>query len=209
MTINTAEYQAFTRGDLYTFIHRAFLELNPNVSFSHNWHLELIAAKLDACRRGEIKRLIINVPPRSLKSLSATVAFPAFVLGHDPGAQLICSSYSQDLAGKHAMDCRTLMTSSWYQGLFPTRLAAEKHSIQEFMTTKNGFRLATSVGGVLTGRGADFLIIDDPTKPEEALSNTQRGAVNDWFDHTLYGRLNDKRNGCIILLCSACTSMIS
>jgi predicted phage terminase large subunit-like protein len=68
------------------------------------------------------------------------------------------------------------------------------------MTTQQGFRLATSVGGVLTGRGADFIIIDDPLKPDEALSDTQRKAVNDWYDHTLYSRLNDKRNGCIILI---------
>jgi hypothetical protein len=121
MSLNAAEYQVMLRRDLQAFIHRAFLELNPSARFLPNWHLELIAAKLEACRRGEIKRLIINVPPRSLKSLCAPVAFPAFVLGHNPGAQLICCSYSQDLAGKHAMDCRTLMSSSWYQGLFLTR----------------------------------------------------------------------------------------
>jgi predicted phage terminase large subunit-like protein len=200
MSLDADEYQVMARLDLHTFIHRAFLELNPSVSFSPNWHLELIAAKLEACRRGEIKRLIINVPPRSLKSLCATVAFPAFVLGHDPSAQIICCSYSQELANKHALDCRTLMTSACYQGLFSTRLALEKQAVQEFMTTRNGFRLATSVGGVLTGRGADYLLIDDPSKPEEALSNIQRTAVNDWFDHTLYSRLNDKRNGRIVVV---------
>src|ERR1700745_349597 len=104
MSLNAAEYQAIARYDLYTFMHRAFLELNPSATFLPNWHLELIAAKLEACRRGEIKRLIINVPPRSLKSLCATVAFPAFVLGHDPSAQIICCSYAQDLANKHALD---------------------------------------------------------------------------------------------------------
>jgi hypothetical protein len=71
---------------------------------------------------------------------------------------------------------------------------------QEFLTTQNGFRLATSVGGVLTGRGADFIIIDDPLKPEEALSESQRVGVNQWFDHTLYSRLNDKQKGCIIII---------
>ena len=68
------------------------------------------------------------------------------------------------------------------------------------MTTERGFRLATSVGGVLTGRGADFIIIDDPLKPDEALSETQRKAVNEWYDHTLISRLNNKRDGCIILI---------
>jgi predicted phage terminase large subunit-like protein len=159
-----------------------------------------VAAKLEACFRHEINRLIINLPPRSLKPHAAAVAFPAYVLGHNPSAQIICASYGQDLANKHSLDCRTLMASDWYTSLFPTRLSAQKQSLQEFLTTQGGFRLSTSVGGVLTGRGADLIIIDDPLKPEEALSETQRKAVNDWFDHTLYSRLNDKRTGSIIII---------
>ena len=77
MTISAVEYQAITRHDFYTFIDRSFRELNPQVLFLSNWHIELIAAQLERCRRGEIRRLIINVPPRSLKSHCATVAFPA------------------------------------------------------------------------------------------------------------------------------------
>ena len=199
-TMSAAEFQIFARNDFYTFMHRAFLELNPRSSFLHNWHNELIAAKLEACHRGEIIRLIINVPPRSLKSHAAAVSFPAFLLGHNPSAQIVCASYGQDLANKHSLDCRTVMTSAWYRSLFATRLAPQKQSIQEFLTTQNGFRLATSVGGVLTGRGADFVIIDDPLKPDEALSETQRKSVNEWFDHTLYSRLNDKQTGCIIII---------
>jgi predicted phage terminase large subunit-like protein len=200
MTISPHEYQAFCRQDFYTFMHRAFAELNPRVQFLHNWHNELIAAKLEACRLGNITRLIINVPPRSLKSHAAAVCFPAFLLGHNPSAQIICASYGQDLASKHSLDCRTLMASAWYKSLFPTRLASQKQSVQEFLTTRNGFRLATSVGGVLTGRGADFVIIDDPLKPDEALSETTRKGVNEWYDHTLYSRLNDKRTGCILII---------
>jgi predicted phage terminase large subunit-like protein len=200
MTINPHEYQALCRQDFYTFMHRAFGELNPKVQFSHNWHNELIAAKLEACRLGKITRLIINVPPRSLKSHAAAVCFPAFLLGHNPSAQIICASYGQDLANKHSLDCRTLISSHWYQSLFPTRLASQKQSVQEFLTTRNGSRMATSVGGVLTGRGADFIIIDDPLKPDEALSESQRTGVNKWFDHTLYSRLNNKQTGCIIII---------
>ncbi|MGA2103356.1 MAG: phage terminase large subunit [Candidatus Sulfotelmatobacter sp.] len=140
------------------------------------------------------------MPPRSLKSHAAAVAFPAFILGHNPSAQIICASYGQNLADKHSLDCRTLMTSEWYRRLFPTRLSGHKQSVQEFLTTQNGFRLATSVSGVLTGRGADFIIIDDPLKPDEALSESQRKGVNEWFDHTLYSRLNDKQKGFIIII---------
>ena len=198
--ISAAEYRAFTRQDLNTFIHRSFRELNPRAKFLSNWHTELVAVKLEACLHGEILRLIINVPPRSLKSHCAAVAFPAFVLGHNPSAQIICASYGQDLANKHSIDCRTLMSGAWYKSVFPTRLSPHKQSVQEFTTTQNGFRLATSVGGVLTGRGADFIILDDPLKPDEALSESQREAVNQWYDHTLYSRLNDKRVGCIIII---------
>jgi predicted phage terminase large subunit-like protein len=114
---------------------------------------------------------------------------------------VICASYAQDLADKLAGDCRSLMLSKAYQELFPATLAAtRRQAVHDFATAKNGFRLATSVGGVLTGRGAQFIVIDDPLKPDEALSKAQRQAVNDWYEHTLVSRLNDKRDGCIILI---------
>src|ERR1700733_8897623 len=201
MKLAPNEYRAFLRQDLYAFTQRCFYELNPTTTFLSNWHIEVVAAALEACRGGGVTRLDINEPPRSLKSLCVSVAFPAFILGHDPTAQIICASYGQDLANKHAMDCRTIMNSSWYQRLFPhTRLSSQRQALQELITTRQGFRLSTSVGGVLTGRGADYIMIDDPLKPDEALSETQRNAVNNWYDHTLYSRLNDKRTGRIIIV---------
>src|SRR5271157_5556238 len=165
-----------------------------------NWHVEVMTAKLAAVYRGEIRRLIINVPPRYLKSLLGSVAFPAWCLGRRPGTQIICASYAQDFADKLARDCRRIIMCDWFERAFPTRLSAQRQAVGEFETTQQGCRLATSVGGVLTGRGADLIIIDDPLKPEEALSQAQRQAANDWFDHTLYSRLNDKRNGAIVLI---------
>jgi predicted phage terminase large subunit-like protein len=200
MKMTQNEYCALLRSDFTAFIERSFHELNPATPFLQNWHIEVIASELETCRRGETKRLIINVPPRSLKSHCASIAFPAWLLGHDPSAQIIVASYAQDLANKLSSDCRTLFASSFYRDLFSTRLSPQRQAVQEFMTTRQGFRLSTSIGGVLTGRGADFIIIDDPLKPDEALSDTQRKAVNDWFDRTLYSRLNNKRDGCIILI---------
>lgn len=200
MNLNKAELRALLRLDLTSFIERCFHQLNPQTPFSMNWHIEVIAEKLEAVRRGEIRRLIINVPPRSLKSIAASVALPAWWLGHHPSAQLLSVTYGQDLSDKLALDCRTIMTSDWYQELFPTRLSSLKQSIAEFMTTEQGLRLATSVGGTLTGRGADVIIIDDPLKPDQALSDSQRRTVNDWYDHTLYSRLNDKEKGAIIII---------
>jgi len=200
MKLTTNEYCALLRSDFNAFIERSFAELNPATHFLSNWHIELIAAELEACRRGETKRLIINVPPRSLKSHCASIAFPAWLLGHDPSAQIIVASYGQELASKLSSDCRSLLSSPFYQGIFSTRLSPQRQGVQEFATTKKGFRMATSVGGVLTGRGADFIILDDPLKPEEALSETQRRTLNSWYDHTLLSRLNDKRTGCIIIV---------
>src|SRR5437660_6177684 len=92
------------------------------------------------------------------------------------------------------------MMCPWYRRIFPTRLATQREVVQEFITTRQGYRLATSTGGVLTGRGADIILIDDPLKPEEALSEAQRQGCNEWYDHTLYSRLNDKRHGAIVII---------
>jgi predicted phage terminase large subunit-like protein len=198
--LTEAEFRAILRNDFYTFAKRAFLELNPQVLFIENLYIEFVAAALEACRRGKIRRLIINLPPRSLKSHLASIAFPAFLLGHDPSAEIICASYGQSLADKLSLDCRNLMNSRFYRRTFPTRLAPYKQSLQEFATSQKGSRLATSVQGVLTGRGAGYLILDDVLRPDEALSESQRKAVNDWYDHTLYSRLNNKQTGCIIIM---------
>src|SRR5882762_8657608 len=193
-------YEEILRSDLSYFAERCFCELNPQIAFLPNWHLEVIAAKLAAVREGKIRRLILNLPPRHLKSLMASIAFPAWCLGHDPSAQILCVSYAQDLADKLARDCRSIMMNPWYRQMFPTRLALHRQAVQEFITTRQGYRLATSTGGVLTGRGADIILIDDPLKPEEALSEAQRQTANDWYDHTLYSRLNDKRHGVIVII---------
>lgn len=199
MKLTVEEYQTLLRSDLAGFIERAFYELNPQTRFLPSTFIELLANKLDACRLGKVKRLIINLPPRSLKSHCASIAFPAWCLGHDPSMHIIAASYGQDLADKFARDCRLLMSSTWYQRLFPTRLAG-RQAVADFWTTQQGTRMSTSIGGVLTGRGADLIIIDDPLKPDEALSATRRAAVNEWYDSTLISRLNNKATGCVVII---------
>ncbi|MGA7323082.1 MAG: hypothetical protein WBX25_01030 [Rhodomicrobium sp.] len=113
-------YANILRNGFYAFIHRSFLELNPQGRFEPNWHLEVLAAKLEEVRRGKCKRLIVNIPPRHLKSHTASIAFPAWLLGLDPAVQILAISYAQDLSDKLARDCRTLMTSPFYQALFDT-----------------------------------------------------------------------------------------
>jgi hypothetical protein len=196
--LSQREEDAQLRLDFAAFAQHCFRELNPRTRLAMNWRVEVMTAKLAAVRAGEIRRLIVNVPPRYLKSLVGSVAFPAWCLGRRPALHILCVSYAQDLADKLARDCRRIITSGWYQRAFPTRLSAERQAVPEFETTAQGCRLATSVGGVLTGRGADLIVIDDPLKPEEALSQTQRKLAK--YDHTLYSRLNDKQNGAIVLI---------
>src|SRR6201997_369627 len=198
--LTRTEYDALLRTDFALFAARCFHDLNPQTELAMNWHLEVIAAKLMAVRQGKIRRLIINLPPRHLKSLLASIAFPAWCLGLDPTAQVLCVSYAQDLADKLARDCRAIMMSPWYRRLFPTRLAPHRQAVQEFITTGQGYRLSTSTGGVLTGRGADIILIDDPLKPDESLSDAQRQAANEWYDHTLYSRQNDKQRVAIVII---------
>jgi predicted phage terminase large subunit-like protein len=199
MILSTADYEYVLRRDFVSFIQRSFYELNPQTQFIPGPHIELMAAKLEACRRGKIKRLIINLPPRGLKSHCTSIAFVAWLLGHNPAAHVICASYGQDLADKLARDCRNVMLSPWYQRLFATRLP-NRQAVHDFSTTEQGSRMATSVGGVLTGRGADVILLDDPLKPDDALSEPRRKGVNDWYDNTLLSRLNNKANGCIIII---------
>ena len=113
--LSRREYEVILRSDLGWFAERCFSELNPQAPFLPNWHIEVIAAKLAVVRQGKIRRLIINLPPRHLKSLMASIAFPAWCLGHDPSTQILCVSYAQDLADKLARDCRSIMMSPWYR----------------------------------------------------------------------------------------------
>ena len=198
--LSLAEVRATVRKDFYSFLVRCFAELHAGRTFSPAWHAEVLAAKLEGVREGQVKRLIVNVPPRHLKSLAASVALPAWLLGRDPTLAIINVTYAQDLSDKFARDCRQVMASDWYQALFETRLASPREPLAELATTCGGFRMATSVGGVLTGRGADVILIDDPLKPADAMSQSRRAAANDWFDSTLYSRLNDKQKGAIVIV---------
>jgi hypothetical protein len=201
MTTDARRLGAILRNDFRAFVHRAFLNLAPGQSLIPSWRLEAIAYALERVRLGPCKQLIINMPPRALKLITASVAFPAFVLGLDPTRKLICVSYSADLAKKHSNDFRAVLESNWYKSTFPsTRIGPFKNTETEIELTRRGFRLATSVGGTLTGRGGDIIIIDDPLKPDDAHSESKRTAAKAWFTNTLLSRLDDKRAGAIVVV---------
>lgn len=201
MSKDRALLHALLRRDFLAFMQRSFQTVVPGQPFHSNWHLQAVAHVLEQCRRGEIRRLLITLPPRNLKSIAASVAFPAFALGHDPTLRIVCVSYSQDLTAKHARDCRSVIESPWYRDLFPgTRIDPRKNTEAEFETTARGYRLGTSVGGTLTGRGGNLIIIDDPLKPAEAMSESKRGAVSEFYDSTLTSRLDNKSDDVIVVV---------
>ncbi|MBF0561725.1 MAG: phage terminase large subunit [Alphaproteobacteria bacterium] len=190
---------ALLRQDLPSFLAKAFSTLEPGRTLHQNWHHLAMTWALSQVAAGQMRRLIINVPPRHLKSLCVTVAFTAWVLGRDPSRRIMSVSYGEDLARKHAVDARMVMESDWYRRIFPSfGLKAVRQ--REVVTTSNGFRYAGSVGGAILGRGADLIVIDDPIKSMDVLSAVERQRVKEFYDNTLYTRLDDKGRGAIVIV---------
>jgi predicted phage terminase large subunit-like protein len=191
---------AILRTDLRAFTEKVFETLNPSTPYRDNWHIGAMSTILERVANGEQRRLISNVPPRHLKSTVTSVAFPAWVLGNQPHKRIICASYSMDLAVYHARATREIMCAPWYRAVFPALELDGKFTESEFHTTQHGSRLATSVGSTLTGLGGNIIVIDDPLKPADALSEAERKRVNDWLDATVSTRFDDPKTGAIIVV---------
>lgn len=199
--MNKEVLNAILRTDFKSFVTKVFNEVAPGTTFLNNWHIDVICDAVMDMYDGRNNRLMINMPPRYMKSLICSIALPAWLLGHNPLVQILCVSYNDELANKFAISCRDVMQSDWYRELFPmTRLHQSRQATNDFATTRGGGRMATSIGGTLTGRGADWIIIDDPQKSVDVASESGRAKLNDWYGSTLYSRLNDKANGRILLV---------
>ncbi len=199
INIEKTLHDLILRDDLDAFLRRCLMTLNPGQPYLPNWHISAIAYQLDRVRRGEINRLIINMPPRHLKSLTVSVAFPAYLLGHEPGHRIFAISYGSELSSKHASDFRSIVEAPWYRRAFP-KMRIARSLENEVSTTARGFRKATSVYGTLTGLGGDIFIIDDPQKPVDAQSDAQRNGLNQWVSNTLMSRLDSKERGVVIVV---------
>jgi predicted phage terminase large subunit-like protein len=187
------------RQDFTAFLRKAWPWVSGGDLLDWNWHFDAMAHKLEQIADGELQRSIINIPPRNGKSKTISVIWVAFMLGLDPTKNFVCVSYSSELSNKFARDCRSIIESQWYRQLFPgTILSKARSAAYDFETTRGGGRLATSIGGTLTGRGGDIIILDDVIKPSDAHSETVRTNVNDWFSSTLSSRLDNKKTGSMI-----------
>jgi predicted phage terminase large subunit-like protein len=192
-------FRAILATDFRAFVEYVFGLLRPGIAFKPNWHIDAMAYKTSQVASGKIKRLIIAVPPRHLKSIIASVALPAWYLGHNPSERVVCVSYSAELAKTHANDFRRVVTDPTYQAVFPKmRLLRETDS--EIHTTLRGRRYATSIQGTLTGRGGNLFIIDDPLKPGDAISEVNRERVIEWYRSTLVTRPDDKQAARIMVV---------
>jgi predicted phage terminase large subunit-like protein len=188
---------AARRQRLSLFLIKAFETLHPGEPpLDCGWYIQAMCYALEQVERGDERRLVITVPPRHLKSVTASVAFVAWALGRDPTLKVMVASYSQELSRQHAVQCRTVLEADWYRKLFPnTRISDGGNRALEVVTTQGGMRKGVSVGGSVTGFGADLIIVDDCMKADEVKSVAAREEVKNWFGNTLFTRLNDKQRG--------------
>jgi predicted phage terminase large subunit-like protein len=199
-TVSGAELIAATRNDFETFFERAFREINPNIPYVPNWHVSALAHAFERCRRGEVKRLAIVIPPRQLKSTILTVALSAYLLGNDPRMKIICSSYGPHLAVDFHNKTRKIVGSLWFREAFPNFKIGSSDTQTFFDTTEGGFRFATTPGGAMTGIGADFIILDDPQKSSDMLNESSRNEGKLLLDNTVYSRFNNQKTGVLIMV---------
>ena len=193
---------------LYKFLVNGWRYIDP-APFSHGWPIEAVAEHLQAVVDGEIKRLIVNIPPRCAKSSLTSVAFPAFTWAQPrksdtsgPGVQFLHASYAQSLSLRDSTKCRRLIESPWYQGLWGDRFAlmGDQNTKTRFDNDKGGSRLSTSVGSSLTGEGGNIIVVDDPNAAQEAFSEATIASTIEWWDGALSTRLNNAKTGAFVVI---------
>lgn len=191
-------YDAMARAHFPTFVARVMETLEPGNPYEPNWHVELIAHNLEQVRAGTVKRLMLNMPPRSMKSIMVSVAFVAWILGHDPARRIMCLTYSKEVAQAQAKLFQRLMAADWMRRIFPELKPKVPSRLLEWESTAGGYRLAASVDGSILSRGADMIILDDPNKGQEIYSKAAREKVKAAYNLTISTRLNHPNENPII-----------
>lgn len=176
------------RRSLRRFVEAAWPIVEPDTTFSRNWHIDRLCTKLEAVTRGEIPRLLVNVPPGTSKSLIVSVFWPAWEWINNPSLRYLTASYSDTLTVRDNLRVRDIVSSEWYQRFFDVRFRPDQNAKTRMDTTASGWRIATSVGGRATGEHPDRIIIDDPHTAAQAISDAERQAAIDWFDRTISSR---------------------
>lgn len=186
--------------DLLHYMTCAWEILEPRTPMIRGYYQDAMCDHLQAAFTRQIKRLIINIPPRHAKSNTVTVSFPTWAWALQPWLRFMFFSYAQDLSTKHSMDRRALMESPWYRRNWGKRVQLVEDQKTELTNTARGHMIATSLHGGAMGKGGDILIVDDPHDVKRADSDPMREQDLVLFDRAVRSRLNDKKNGVIILV---------
>lgn len=188
------ERELCARG-LKDFIRSAWPVCEPAVDFVKGWHLDAICEHLEAVSRGDIRNLLLNMPPRHMKSLAVSVFWPVWEWISRPDRRWLFSSYAQSLSIRDSLKCRRLIDSPWFQARWSDRfkLTGDQNQKVRFENDKTGYRIATSVGGLGTGEGGDRIVVDDPHNVLEKESDLIRESTLIWWDETMSTRGNDPK----------------
>lgn len=197
--LSDEERAGLCRQSFAVFSALAFAAVNPGVKFQPAPYLNLLAGKLQQMVDGEVRNLIVTLPPRGLKSFTVSVALPAFILGRDPSQQVMAVSYGQSLAETHGRDRLKLMRHPLYISAFGSVLQ-RGGSARKLTTHSRGGAFATSIDASATGLGADWLIFDDPQKAQGAMSELIRTSTNAQFEQTFLSRRNNPATARIIVV---------
>ncbi|MEQ8747431.1 hypothetical protein [Pyruvatibacter sp.] len=183
--------------DFLAFVEKCFEQLHGPNKFVPGEHIDVVAYHVERAIAGDHKRLLINMPPRHMKSFIVSVCLPAFLLGRAPDTKIILATYGEKLSVEHANKTRAIMSADWYQKVFPKTKIGVNTSVAMLRTTLNGYLFATSVDGPATGFGADVILVDDLAKADA--SPLEREKANKWFSSTLMTRFDDPKNGITIV----------
>jgi len=195
--------KAVSRTTFAAFGTKGFNILEPGTTFEYNWHFDCIAEHLQAQFEGDsqVQHLIINEPPRCLKSVEVAQLYPAWVMGKQPSHQFIGAAYAHSLAERNVMKCRQLIQSDFYRDVFPgTKISDDMNKKDYFTTTMNGQYKGTGIGGTITGFGCSTLVIDDPLNPREAVSDQIRTTAINEIRSTLFSRYNKFSEGRLVMI---------
>ena len=200
-SIGLADYdRVMAERSLYHFVQQAWPHIRPGVVLELNWHIEAICENLEAATAGIIKRLCINQPPRSLKSICVSVCWPCWSWIAKPETQWMFASYAETLSTRDSVMRRSLISSEWYQKNWGhiVQLSSDQNLKTEFANTRRGIMTSTSVGGSSIGKGGEILVLDDPMNPQEASSDAERMRTNNWIRSSFLNRLNNPMTGVIV-----------
>lgn len=186
---------------LANFAKRAWAILEPSTPLKWGWAVESICEHLEAVSRGEITRLLMNVPPGCMKSLLTGVIWPAWEWGPlgKPELRFIGTAHKQDLAVRDSTKCRRLIQSDWYQKHWPITLTSDQNAKTKFENNKTGFREAMAFGS-MTGARGDRVILDDPHSVDDANSRTKLAADIVTFREALPSRVNNEDSAIVIIM---------